>query len=225
MRYQIHRLQQQALVDLDLNVEEALLLDWLLNWKDGGSMERIVVGDDLAYWVNYSKVVEELPILFNKPKSNSEEDIEKAKKSNTTKVARMLKGNLSKVLTRHEKKVQGRTKIYISFNREMLDILLNNKKASSTAIDEAHKTNSNSNLNNSRNSIPQNNKKYTKNKKQSSIYMANMKIDGKNFDELSEDYINKKVEEKNKFVPSDKNWLDKNNFSNKENIKLTNNFK
>ena len=224
MRYQIHRLQQQALVDLDLNVEEALLLDWLLNWKDGGSMERIVVGDDLAYWVNYSKVVEELPILFNKPKSNSEEDIEKAKKSNTTKVARMLKGNLSKVLTRHEKKVQGRTKIYISFNREMLDKLLNNKKASSTAIDEAHKTNSNSNLNNSRNSIPQNNKKYTKNKKQSSIYMANMKIDGKNFDELSEDYINKKVEEKNKFVPSDKNWLDKNNFSNKENIKLTNNF-
>ena len=129
MRYQIHRLQQQALVDLDLNVEEALLLDWLLNWKDGGSMERIVVGDDLAYWVNYSKVVEELPILFGKPKSNSEEDIEKAKKSNTTKVARMLKGNLSKVLTRHEKKVQGRTKIYISFNREMLDMLLNNKKA------------------------------------------------------------------------------------------------
>ncbi len=227
MRYQIHRLQQQALVDLDLNVEEALLLDWLLNWKDGGSMERIVVGDDLAYWVNYSKVVEELPILFNKPKSNSEEDIEKAKKSNTTKVARMLKGNLSKVLTRHEKKVQGRTKIYISFNREMLDMLLNNKKASSTAIDEAHKTNSSSNLNNSRNSIPQNNKKYTKNKKQSSIYMANMKIDGKNFDELSEDYINKKVEEKNKFIPSDKNWIDKNknNFSNKENIELINNFK
>ena len=222
MRYQVFRLQQEALVDLDLNVEEALLLDWLLNWKDGGSMERIVVGDDLAYWVNYSKVVEELPILFNKPKSNSEEDIEKAKKSNTTKVARMLKGNLSKVLTRHEKKVQGRTKIYISFNREMLDILLNNKKASSTAIDEAHKTNSN--LNNSRNSIPQNNKKYTKNKKQSSIYMANMKIDGKNFDELSEDYINQKVEEKNKFVQSDKNWLDKNNFSNKENIKLINNF-
>ena len=40
---------------------------------------------------------------------------EKAKKANTTKVARMLKGNLSKVLTRHEKKVQGKTKVYISF--------------------------------------------------------------------------------------------------------------
>ena len=167
MRYQIHRLQQQALVDLDLNTEEALLLDWLLNWKDGGNMERIVVGDDLAYWVNYSKVVEELPILFGKPKSNSEEDIEKAKKSNTTKVARMLKGNLSKVLTRHEKKVQGRTKIYISFNREMLDILLNNKKASSTAIDEApNNIKSSTSINNlSNKSIPQNNKKDTKKNK------------------------------------------------------------
>ena len=80
MRYQIFRLQQEALIDMGLNVEEALLLDWLLNWKDGGSMERIVIGEDLAYWVNYSKVVEELPILFNKPKSDSQEDVEKAKK-------------------------------------------------------------------------------------------------------------------------------------------------
>ena len=154
MRYQIFRLQQEALVNLDLNTEEALLLDWLLNWKDGESMERIVVGDDLAYWVNYSTVVSELPILFNKPKSNSIEDIEKAKKSNVAKVARMLKGNLSKVLTRHEKKVQGKTKIYISFDRTMLDILLNHesKKAVTAGTDT---TNSNSKNNNSNNSIPQ----------------------------------------------------------------------
>ena len=154
MRYQIFRLQQEALVNLGLNTEEALLLDWLLNWKDGESMERIVVGDDLAYWVNYSTVVSELPILFNKPKSNSIEDIEKAKKSNVAKVARMLKGNLSKVLTRHEKKVQGKTKIYISFDRTMLDILLNyeSKKAVTAGTDT---TNSNSKNNNSNNSIPQ----------------------------------------------------------------------
>ena len=148
MRYQIFRLQQEALVNLDLNTEEALLLDWLLNWKDGESMERIVVGDDLAYWVNYSTVVSELPILFNKPKSNSIEDIEKAKKSNVAKVARMLKGNLSKVLTRHEKKVQGKTKIYISFDRTMLDILLNyeSKKDSSAPTDKPN-TNQNQNIN------------------------------------------------------------------------------
>ena len=213
MRYQIFRLQQEALIDLGLNVEEALLLDWLLNWKDGGSMERIVIGEDLAYWVNYSKVIDELPILFNKPKSDSQEDIEKAKKSNSTKVARMLKGNLSKILTRHEKKVQGKTKIYISFNREMLDVLLNSKKAPSTAIDEASKSNKNqSNLR--INSISQNKKKYTGNKRQSSIYMANSRIRGKDFSECDADYINKIVEEKNKFVPSDSRWMERN--SNKE---------
>jgi hypothetical protein len=165
MRYQIHRLQQEALIELGLNVEDALLLDWMLNWKDGNSMERIVVGNDVAYWVNYSKVIEELPILFKKTKGfASVEEEEKAKKANTTKVARMLKGNLSKVLTRHEKKVQGRTKIYISFNREMLDILLNNKKASSTAIDEAPQTSTS--INNSYNkSIPQKDKKDTKKNK------------------------------------------------------------
>ena len=155
MRYQIFRLQQEALVNLDLNTEEALLLDWLLNWKDGESMERIVVGDDLAYWVNYSTVVSELPILFNKPKGNSIEDIEKAKKSNVAKVARMLKGNLSKVLTRHEKKVQGKTKIYISFDRIMLDILLNyESKKDLPAPTDKPNTNQNKKSNSS-NSIPQ----------------------------------------------------------------------
>ena len=163
MRYQVHRLQQEALVELGLNTEDALLLDWMLNWKDGNSMERIVVNNnDVAYWVNYSKVVEELPILFKKTKGfNSVEEEEKAKKANTTKVARMLKGNLSKVLTRHEKKVQGKTKVYISFNRDMIDYLVNNenKKASTVPPVKAKEDYNKSKFKSSNNSIPQNNKK------------------------------------------------------------------
>jgi hypothetical protein len=162
MRFQIHRLQQEALIELGLNVEDALLLDWLLNWKDGNSMERIVVGDDVAYWVNYSKVIEELPILFKKTNGfESEEEAEKAKRANTTKVARMLKGNLSKVLTRHEKKVQGKTKVYISFNREVVDFLVNNNnKKASTDGESVKATNQNKN-NIDTNSISQNSKKYS----------------------------------------------------------------
>ena len=162
MRFQIHRLQQEALIELGLNVEDALLLDWLLNWKDGNSMERIVVGDDVAYWVNYSKVIEELPILFKKTNGfESEEEAEKAKRANTTKVARMLKGNLSKVLTRHEKKVQGKTKVYISFNREVVDFLVNNdNKKASTDCEPVKADNQNKN-NIDTNSIPRNNKKYS----------------------------------------------------------------
>ena len=159
MRYQIHRLQQEALIELGLNAEDALLLDWMLNWKDGNSMERIVVNNnDVAYWVNYSKVVEELPILFKKTKDiNSVEEEEKAKKANTTKVARMLKGNLSKVLTRHEKKVQGKTKVYISFNREMIDYLVNNNNKKAPTVPPAEAQNPKKQIDN--NIIPQNNKK------------------------------------------------------------------
>ena len=167
MRYQIHRLQQEALIELGLNVEDALLLDWMLNWKDGNSMERIVVGNDVAYWVNYSKVIEELPILFKKTKGfASVEEEEKAKKANTTKVARMLKGNLSKVLTRHEKKVQGKTKVYISFNRDMIDYFVNNenKKASTCGTVKANESNTNKNIDT--NIIPQKNKKYSSKNKE-----------------------------------------------------------
>ena len=189
MRYQIFRLQQEALLELGLNVEEALLLDWLLNWKDGSSMERIVIGDDLAYWVNYSKVIEELPILFKTPKSDSVEDIEKCKKANATKVARMLKGNLSKVLTRHERKAQGKTKIYISINRDKLDMLLNNKKAPVSPQTEANKeleTFSNSNKN-SKDSIPQNNKSNNENKKE---FKPNYSLNPKIHRNLSTNFLN-----------------------------------
>ena len=161
MRHQVHRLQQEALIELGLNTEDALLLDWMLNWKDGNSMERIVVGNDVAYWVNYSKVIEELPILFKKTKGfASVEEEEKAKKANTTKVARMLKGNLSKVLTRHEKKVQGKTKVYISFNRDMIDYLVNNENKKASTVPPVKATNTNKN-NIDTNIIPQNNKNYS----------------------------------------------------------------
>ena len=162
MRFQIHRLQQEALIELGLNVEDALLLDWLLNWKDGNSMERIVVGDDVAYWVNYSKVIEELPILFKKTNGfESEEEAEKAKRANTTKVARMLKGNLSKVLTRHEKKVQGKTKVYISFNREVVDFLVNNDNKKASTDGESVKADNQNKNNIDNNIISRNNKKYS----------------------------------------------------------------
>ena len=205
MRYQVHRLQQEALIELGLNTEDALLLDWMLNWKDGNSMERIVVGNDVAYWVNYSKVIEELPILFKKTKGfASVEEEEKAKKANTTKVARMLKGNLSKVLTRHEKKVQGKTKVYISFNRDMIDYLVNyeNKKASTGGTVKAE----NDNKNIDTNSIPQNNKKYSpKNKENKNNTGKGASANVNNtFTNYSEDELEKMLLEKQaiKFKPN-----------------------
>jgi hypothetical protein len=179
----------------------------MLNWKDGNSMERIVVGNDVAYWVNYSKVIEELPILFKKTKGfASVEEEEKAKKANTTKVARMLKGNLSKVLTRHEKKVQGKTKVYISFNRDMIDYLVNNenKKASTGGTVKAAKQTNNKNIDT--NIIPQNNKKYSsKNKENKNNTGKGASANVNNtFTNYSEDELEKMLLEKQaiKFKPN-----------------------
>ena len=62
MRYQIFSLQQSSLVELGLNVEEALLLDWILNWKDGTGMKREFIEEqqDIGYWINYETRLREL---------------------------------------------------------------------------------------------------------------------------------------------------------------------
>ena len=167
MRYQIFRLQQSVLIELGLNVEEALFLDWLLNWKDGNSMKYMVIDGELAYWVNYGKVIEELPILF-KPISDSmtEEEIKKVDRNNRTKVGRMLKGNLSKVFNQHSVKTQNGTDMYLSLNRDVIHRLLNeNKKASTVPPVKAEKHRNNFD-NNSR---PQKNKKYASKKEENKV--------------------------------------------------------
>ena len=146
MRYQIYRLQQSSLVELGLNVEEALLLDWILNWKDGTGMKREFIEEqqDIGYWINYETVVKELPILFKQPKDDMDEKaLKKLLRNNKDKVGRMLKGNLSKVLTPHKMVYRGEksklgSMIFVVINREAID-MLKNKEASTFAEVEASK--------------------------------------------------------------------------------------
>ena len=165
MRYQIFSLQQKALVDLGLNVEEALLLDWILNWKDGTGMKREFIEEqqDIGYWVNYETVVNELPILFKQPTDDMDEKaLKKLMRNNKDKVGRLLKGNLSKVLTPHKMVYRGDknklgSMVFVVINREAIDMLKNtnskNKKAPTFAEVEANK-----NLkNNDNNIIPKDN--------------------------------------------------------------------
>ena len=171
MRYQIFSLQQEALVELNLNVEEALLLDWILNWKDGTGMKREFIEEqqDIGYWVNYETVVKELPILFKQPTSDMDEkDLKKLLRNNKDKVGRMLKGNLSKVLTPHKMVYKGDknklgSMVFVVINREAIDILKNGNKKASTcdeveAVEELD-LNISSDIKNSNNSIPQNKEK------------------------------------------------------------------
>ena len=146
MRYQIFSLQQSSLVELGLNVEEALLLDWILNWKDGTGMKREFIEEqqDIGYWINYETVVKELPILFKQPTDDMDEKaLKKLLRNNKDKVGRMLKGNLSKVLTPHKMVYRGEksklgSMIFVVINRETID-MLKNKEASTFAEVEASK--------------------------------------------------------------------------------------
>lgn len=148
MRYQIFSLQQSSLVELGLNVEEALLLDWILNWKDGTGMKREFIEEqqDIGYWVNYETVVKELPILFKQPTEGmSEKDLKKLMRNNKDKVGRMLKGNLSKVLTPHRMVYRGDksklgSMVFVVINREAIDVLKNRETNAVTKTDENKKS-------------------------------------------------------------------------------------
>ena len=180
MRYQIFSLQQSSLVELGLNVEEALLLDWILNWKDGTGMKREFIEEqqDIGYWINYETVVKELPILFKQPTDDMDEKaLKKLLRNNKDKVGRMLKGNLSKVLTPHKMVYRGEksklgSMIFVVINREAID-MLKNKEASTFAEVEAEE-----NLENliDDNIIPQKEENYASDFMEDDIETKNKKL-------------------------------------------------
>lgn len=195
MRYQIFSLQQSSLVELGLNVEEALLLDWILNWKDGTGMKREFIEEqqDIGYWINYETVVKELPILFKQPTDDMDEKaLKKLLRNNKDKVGRMLKGNLSKVLTPHKMVYRGEksklgSMIFVVINREAID-MLKNKEASTFAEVEAEE-----NLENliDDNIIPQKEEKNTSDFMEDDIESKNKRL----------------MEQEKQFIPSfDTRW-------------------
>nr|DAO08340.1 MAG TPA: hypothetical protein [Caudoviricetes sp.] len=195
MRYQIFSLQQSSLVELGLNVEEALLLDWILNWKDGTGMKREFIEEqqDIGYWINYETVVKELPILFKQPTDDMDEKaLKKLLRNNKDKVGRMLKGNLSKVLTPHKMVYRGEksklgSMIFVVINREAID-MLKNKEASTFAEVEANK-NLEKQIDN--NIIPQKEEKNASDFMEDDIEIKNKKL----------------MEQEKRFIPSfDMRW-------------------
>ena len=191
MRYQVFSLQQSVLVEYGLNVEDALLLDWILNWKDGTGMKREFIEEvqDIGYWVDYETVVRELPILFKQPTEDmGEKELKKLLRNNKDKVGRMLNGRLSKVLSTYKlvyrgDKSQIGSKVFVVINREAIDKLKNigyqidsnceNKETPTSAKVEANK-----NLKNKidNNIIHQNNEKDTSNLMEDDVEIKNKRL-------------------------------------------------
>lgn len=131
MRYKIFNLDQQALIDLDLGVEEALVLDHFLKFKDSNRMKRVFDEElqDQGYWLSYDAIIKDLPILFKQtPAGATKEEADKILKNNKAKVARILK-SLSNVLTmkKRVKKTKGAlgSEMYAFLNRDAITKLLN----------------------------------------------------------------------------------------------------
>ena len=67
MRYSIFEYSQEKLVDLELDVIDALLLNWFANFFSG-KMEKQIFKDEngnskIYGWVKISKIMEDLPVI------------------------------------------------------------------------------------------------------------------------------------------------------------------
>ena len=59
----LHGFSQQAACELGLDVVDLMLLRWFVKFKESGNMVEKQIGDETYYWVNYSGVCENYPIL------------------------------------------------------------------------------------------------------------------------------------------------------------------
>lgn len=102
MKYTIFGLQQQALIENDLSLEDALIIERLI-WLSGIYSEEII--DNKSYkWIAYSKIKEEVPIVAK----------------NDIKIRRIMqKLESKKIIERIYKKANNKTKVYFHFTNKI----------------------------------------------------------------------------------------------------------
>lgn len=63
MKYNIHGFNQPRAVELNLSNDDLLVLRWFVDFAGTKKMKTIFEEDGLYYWVNYTNVLEDLPVL------------------------------------------------------------------------------------------------------------------------------------------------------------------
>ncbi|MGE4465700.1 hypothetical protein, partial [Sphaerochaeta sp.] len=69
MKYTIFGFSQKRLLELGLGVDDALVLDWFVTFQGSGRMRSMIVDGQAWYWVNYSGVLEDIPIAAGSEKT------------------------------------------------------------------------------------------------------------------------------------------------------------
>lgn len=112
---------QNYLIKLNLTTDDALILKWLSNFIASGKQETISENGEIYYWVKYSKLLDDLPILKTK---NPKQIIKTVKRLCGIDSKNENLYPLKKI-TKYLPNKLGR-KTYISFRKENYDLLYNN---------------------------------------------------------------------------------------------------
>ena len=63
MKITIEGFSQIELVKNGLDLTDALILRWFIDFKDTGNMYSEIVDKEKFYWIKYDSVIEDLPII------------------------------------------------------------------------------------------------------------------------------------------------------------------
>lgn len=63
MKYTIEGFSQPKLVELKMDLIDAVILRWFIDFKDTGKMYSEIIENDKYYWIKYDQVIEDLPII------------------------------------------------------------------------------------------------------------------------------------------------------------------
>ena len=63
MKYTIEGFAQDQLIELQLDVSDALILRWFIDFAGTGNMKRLIHDHQIYYYVKYSGIISALPVL------------------------------------------------------------------------------------------------------------------------------------------------------------------
>lgn len=63
MKYTIEGLQQSILLEMNLDSEDAIILRYIIDFYNTGKMAKITDSGKEYFWVNYSTIIKEIPII------------------------------------------------------------------------------------------------------------------------------------------------------------------
>lgn len=158
MQYKLVGFNQLEAIKLGLSTDDLIVLQWFLEFKNKSKIEKNYIAEvnDMGYWVSYSTIINDLPIILTDGTKYLEEYVElqknksvlnekefdalekKIMEKNKKKIQRILSGNLSKVLKRDIRRLgtDKGSKVYLYLDTEVYDKLVDAKNNIDTYLRE-----------------------------------------------------------------------------------------